>query len=64
MPIQSAEVVEIFSQMATYLQDMGPTKIAVLVPGALGRLQIKRTVTDKQFKTFTSKEEACEWLDH
>lgn len=64
MSIQSAEVVAIFSQIATYLQDMGPAKIAVLVPGTLGRLQIARTVTDERLKTFTSKEEACEWLDH
>ena len=64
MPIQSAEVAAIFSEIATYLQDNGAAKIAVLVPGALAGLQIKRFVTDKRFETFASKEEAFEWLDH
>jgi hypothetical protein len=61
--IQPLEVTAILSELAAYVEANGLAKAAVYMPGALHRLQIKRTVGSAKIQIFASKKEAQAWLD-
>lgn len=60
---QNAEVVTINMQFANLCQGYPITRNAMVIPSALLRMQINRTVKDLGFcRTFQSFEEADQWL--